>query len=41
MGGFDDLRIVEIPAGELFQIHVYDGYESIIIFDSSKWTRAV
>ena len=41
MGGFDDLRIVEIPAGELFQIRECDGFESIVIFDSSRWTRAV
>lgn len=41
MGGFINLTIVEIPAGELFRIHEYDGYESIVIFDPSKWTRAI
>lgn len=41
MGGFDSLEIVEVPAGELFQVREYDGFESIVIFDSSRWTRAV
>lgn len=41
MGGFDDLRIVEIPAGELFQIREYDGSEYIELFDESEWLRAI
>lgn len=41
MGGFDDLIVVDVPAGELFQIQEYDGYESIEIFDSSDWIVAI
>lgn len=41
MGGFDELKIVEVPVGELFQIREYDGSEYIEIFDSSEWTRAI
>jgi len=40
MGGFDELEIVEVPAGELFQIREYDGSEYIEIFDDSDWLRA-
>ena len=40
MGGFKNLKVVEIPAGELFQIREYDGYESIEVFDESDWIRA-
>lgn len=41
MGGFDELEIVEVPAGELFQIREYDGHEYVEIFDPLKWTRAI
>ena len=41
MGGFEQLKIVEIPKGSLFQIREYDGSEYIEIFDDSDWLRAV
>lgn len=41
MGGFGDLKIVEVPAGSLFQIREYDGSEYIEIFDESEWLRAM
>lgn len=41
MGGFEDLEIVEVPSGSLFKIRVYDGYESIEVFDDSDWLRAI
>lgn len=41
MGGFADLKVVEVPKGCLFQIHEYDGYESVEIFDEAGWMRAV
>ncbi len=41
MGGFGDLMVVDVPAGELFQIQEYDGYESIELFDSSDWIVAI
>lgn len=40
MGGYDDLEIVEIPAGTLFSIKEYDGNEYIEKFDESQWIRA-
>ena len=40
MGGFDELKIVEVPAGKLFQIREYDGSEYIEIFDESEWQLA-
>jgi membrane protein involved in colicin uptake len=40
MGGACDLAIEWVPIGSLFQIHEYDGSESLVIFDESKWTRA-
>ena len=41
MGGFDQLRVVDIPVGTIFRIAEYDGYESIEVFDESGWLRAV
>ena len=41
MGGFEDLEIVEVPRGSLFKIRVYDGYESIEVFDDSDRLRAI
>ena len=40
MGGFDDLKVVEVPAGSYFKITEYDGSESVEIFDSSEWFLA-
>jgi len=41
MGGFDELEIVEVPAGEFFHICEYDGAEYIEIFNPSEWMRAI
>lgn len=41
MGGFEQLRIVEIPKGTIFRITEYDGYESIETLDSLEWLCAV
>jgi hypothetical protein len=40
MGGFKNLRVVEIPEGTFFRVSEYDGYESIEVFDNSDWLRA-
>ena len=40
MGGFEDLVVEEVPAGTVFRINEYDGYESIEEFDESSWIRA-
>ncbi len=40
MGGFDQLRVVDVPVGTIFRVHEYDGYESIEVFDESGWLRA-
>lgn len=41
MGGFKNLRVVEIPEGTFFRVSEYDGYESIEVFDDSDWLRAI
>ena len=41
MGGFEDLEVVEVPKGSLFQIREYDGYEFIEFFNEEDWMRAV
>ena len=41
MGGFEQLKVVEVSKGNLFQIREYDGSEYIEIFDDSNWLRAV
>lgn len=40
MGGFDDLKVVEVLAGFYFKIREYDGSESVEILDSSEWFLA-
>ena len=40
MGGFENLKVIEIPNGSLFKIREYDGNEYIEIFDESNWLRA-
>lgn len=40
MGGVEGLDLEWVPLGKLFQIHEYDGAESLVIFDESDWTRA-
>lgn len=40
MGGFRDLKIIEVPKDTLFQIREYDGSEYIEVFDESGWIRA-
>lgn len=40
MGGFDNLRVVEVPVGTIFRIKEYDGHESIEIFNKNDWIIA-
>ena len=40
MGGFDSLKVVEVPTDTLFQIKEYDGSESIEYFDEDDWYLA-
>lgn len=40
VGGFDGLRVVEVPKGSLFKIREYDGKEYIEIFDPDEWLMA-
>jgi hypothetical protein len=37
MGGFDQLKVVDVPSGMLFRIDEYDGSESIETFDEDGW----
>ena len=37
MGGFDDLEVVDVPSGTLFQIREYDGSEWLEYFDEDGW----
>ena len=37
MGGFDDLKIKEVPSGTWFKIAEHDGSEYIITFDEADW----
>lgn len=40
MGGFKQLKVVDIPSGTLFQIKEYDGSEYIEYFDEDDWYLA-
>lgn len=37
MGGFDQLKVIDIPSGMRFQITEYDGSEKIKFFDEDDW----
>ena len=37
MGGFDQLKVVDIPSGMMFKITEYDGSERIRFFDDYDW----
>lgn len=37
MGGFSQLKVIEVPSGAVFRIHEYDGSESIEILDMDDW----
>lgn len=37
MGGFDRLKVIDVPSGMLFQIIEYDGAERIKFFDEDDW----
>jgi hypothetical protein len=39
-GGWRDIDIVELPAGTLFKVNEYDGYESIETRDGTDWVMA-
>lgn len=40
MGGFNRLKIVEVPKGALYRINEYDGAESVEVFNPDKWLVA-
>lgn len=40
MGGWQEIEVVEIPAGTLFKVTEYDGYESIEQRDQEEWIVA-
>lgn len=40
MGGFGNLKIVEVPMGRFFKIEEYDGSEYIEIFGEKDWLYA-
>lgn len=40
MGGFQQLKVVEVPKGALYRINEYDGAESVEIFNPDKWLVA-
>lgn len=40
MGGFSELKVVEVPKGALFRINEYDGSESVEVFDPDNWLVA-
>lgn len=37
MGGFDKLKVIDVPSGMRFQITEYDGAERIRFFDEDDW----
>jgi hypothetical protein len=37
MGGFDQLKVIDVPSGMKFQITEYDGAEKIKFFDEDDW----
>ena len=37
MGGFNQLKVVEVPSGTVFRIDEYDGSESIEVLDMDDW----
>ena len=37
MGGFSQLKVIDIPSGMMFQIAEYDGAERIRFFDDYVW----
>jgi hypothetical protein len=39
-GGWCGIEVVEVPAGTLFRVNEYDGYESIETRDGIGWARA-
>jgi hypothetical protein len=40
MGGFGNLKVVEVETDRVFRINEYDGYESIEFLNLSKWMVA-
>ena len=40
MGGFNDLKVAEVPQGSYFTIREYDGSESIEILNLDDWFYA-
>lgn len=40
MGGFKQLKVVEVPSGTCFKIKEYDGHESLEYLDMDEWYYA-
>lgn len=40
MGGFQQLKVVEVPRGAPYRINEYDGAESVEVFNPDKWLVA-
>lgn len=40
MGGFNNLKVAEVPQGSVFKICEYDGSESIEILNLDEWLYA-
>jgi hypothetical protein len=38
-GGLRDCYVVEVAAGDLYQVREYDGAETLVVFDPEKWNR--
>lgn len=37
MGGFDQLKVIDVPSGVRFQITEYDGSEKLKFFNEDDW----
>ena len=40
MGGFHDLKVIEVPAGSYFKVREYDGFEWVEVFNKDEWFYA-
>ena len=38
-GGLCDCDVVEVATGALYQVHEYDGSESLVVFNADNWNK--